>query len=364
MRTLKVTSGPAAGQSVDVEQELVIGRENADLTIEDAELSRRHLTVRPVEGGVAVEDLDSLNGTYVNGQRISGEVTLTKTGSIRVGTSEIVVEIMLADVTRSQDILAGPDVTRARPVPGPDVTAPRQVPPDPDLTAPRQVPPPPPAAAPPPAAQPPPPAAPPPPAPPPPAPPPPAPPPAAPPPTEEQPPAPPSPRGAPGGPPPGRPKPPIALAAVGLLVVAVIVILVLAQGGDSTKKQNLTGTLNTGLVSQQGNQSLFGGSVRTSPGGQGSVLIDQIFGGDLTKGKPVPVSAKVSFRYDDGSVNSTLKATATPQKNGSVNVNGRGTITGGTGKYDKAKGSYSFNGGRPVLEQPTARFVIKGTIEF
>jgi hypothetical protein len=349
MRTLKVTSGPAAGQSVDVEQELVIGRENADLTIEDAELSRRHFTVRPVEGGVAVEDLDSLNGTYVNGQRISGEVTLTKTGSIRVGTSDIVVEIMLADVTRSQDILAGPDVTRARPVPGPDVTAPRQVPPDPDLTAPRQVPPPPAAAARAPAAPPPPPAAPPPPAPP---------------PTEEQPPAAPSPRGAPGGPPPGRPKPPIALAAVGLLVVAVIVILVLAQGGDSTKKQNLTGTLNTGLVSQQGNQSLFGGSVRTSPGGQGSVLIDQIFGGDLTKGKPVPVSAKVSFRYDDGSVNSTLKATATPQKNGSVNVNGRGTITGGTGKYDKAKGSYSFNGGRPVLEQPTARFVIKGTIEF
>jgi hypothetical protein len=147
-------------------------------------------------------------------------------------------------------------------------------------------------------------------------------------------------------------------------VLAVIVILVLAQGGNSTEKKTLTGTLNTGLVSQQANRSLFGGSVRTSPGGQGSVLIDQIFGGDLTKGKPVPVSAKVSFRYNDGSLDSTLKATATPQRNGSVNVNGRGTITGGTGKFDGAKGSYSFNGGRPKLEQPTARFIIKGTVEF
>ena len=96
MRTLKVTSGPAAGQSVDIEGEVVIGREGADLTIEDPELSRRHVALRPAERGVVVEDLGSLNGTFVNGERISGEVTLTADGSIRAGTTELAVELALS----------------------------------------------------------------------------------------------------------------------------------------------------------------------------------------------------------------------------------------------------------------------------
>ena len=46
------------------------GRENVDVEIEDAELSRRHFAVRPVEGGLEVEDLGSRNGTRVDGTRI------------------------------------------------------------------------------------------------------------------------------------------------------------------------------------------------------------------------------------------------------------------------------------------------------
>jgi hypothetical protein len=40
MRTLRVTSGPLSGHSVEVERELVIGRLAADRTIPDAEPSR------------------------------------------------------------------------------------------------------------------------------------------------------------------------------------------------------------------------------------------------------------------------------------------------------------------------------------
>ncbi len=70
MRALEVISGPGAGQSVDVEGEVVIGRENADLTIADAEMSRRHAVVRATDDGVEIEDLGSLNGTFVNRKRI------------------------------------------------------------------------------------------------------------------------------------------------------------------------------------------------------------------------------------------------------------------------------------------------------
>ena len=64
------TKGPRTGQRLEPEGELVIGREGAAVTIEDSELSRRHAAVRPVEGGIEIEDLGSLNGTFVNGRRI------------------------------------------------------------------------------------------------------------------------------------------------------------------------------------------------------------------------------------------------------------------------------------------------------
>ena len=89
MRTLKVISGPAAGESLGIEKEVVIGREGADLTITDPQISRRHTAVRPVDDGVEIEDLGSLNGTFVNGERLSKPITLTSSGTIRIGDSDI-----------------------------------------------------------------------------------------------------------------------------------------------------------------------------------------------------------------------------------------------------------------------------------
>ena len=65
MASLWVISGSRAGESVGVTGELVIGRENADLTIDDAEVSRRHVAVRLEGGQLEVEDLGSANGTFV-----------------------------------------------------------------------------------------------------------------------------------------------------------------------------------------------------------------------------------------------------------------------------------------------------------
>ena len=74
MASLWVISGSRAGQSVGVTGELIIGRENADLTVDDAEVSRRHVAVRLEGGEVEVEDLGSANGTFVDGSRIDGPV--------------------------------------------------------------------------------------------------------------------------------------------------------------------------------------------------------------------------------------------------------------------------------------------------
>ncbi|MEJ7786846.1 MAG: FHA domain-containing protein, partial [Solirubrobacteraceae bacterium] len=126
MRLLKVTTGPAAGQLVEVEHEIVIGREGADLTIDDPEMSRRHTAVRPAGDGVEIEDLGSTNGTFVDDRRIDEIVTLHVSGTLRVGLTSLDVEIS-ADRT----------VLRAAPARGlPEVEEPPDpVVPDLDVTA-------------------------------------------------------------------------------------------------------------------------------------------------------------------------------------------------------------------------------------
>ena len=110
MRTLELISGPAAGRSVDIDRELVIGREDADVTIPDSEVSRRHLVLRPVEHGVEVEDLGSLNGTFLDGERIREPVTIVIRGVITVGSSEMRVDVALPQpVPRDQVTMLSSD---------------------------------------------------------------------------------------------------------------------------------------------------------------------------------------------------------------------------------------------------------------
>jgi Inner membrane component of T3SS, cytoplasmic domain len=135
MPNLTIISGPAAGQKAEVVGELVIGREHADLDIDDPEVSRQHTLLRVVDEGVEVEDLGSMNGTFVNDERIAGRVTLAETSKLRVGTTEMELEIVQAE----PEPIAQPDVTAPRQtIPQPDVTAPRQAIPQPDVTAPRE----------------------------------------------------------------------------------------------------------------------------------------------------------------------------------------------------------------------------------
>jgi pSer/pThr/pTyr-binding forkhead associated (FHA) protein len=78
---------------MEIAGEVVIGREGADLTIADPEISRRHARVRPVDGGVEIEDLGSTNGTFVNGERVAAPVRVTTGASMDVGDSRIAVEV-------------------------------------------------------------------------------------------------------------------------------------------------------------------------------------------------------------------------------------------------------------------------------
>ena len=103
MARLRVVSGPLAGQTIDVENEVVIGREDTDLTIDDVELSRRHAVVRRHASRLQVEDLGSTNGTYVDGTRIEEPTILGGGAEIRLGITKLVVEGVLPAGRESAD---------------------------------------------------------------------------------------------------------------------------------------------------------------------------------------------------------------------------------------------------------------------
>lgn len=96
---LVVTQGPLAGRRIDLEGELVIGREGATLTIDDSELSRRHAAIRPSADGYEIEDLGSLNGTYVNGRRIDNPTRLVGGETIKLGQTVLELEAAGAPAT-------------------------------------------------------------------------------------------------------------------------------------------------------------------------------------------------------------------------------------------------------------------------
>jgi FHA domain-containing protein len=72
----------------------VIGRSrDADVVVDDPNVSRRHAEVRPSGGSWIVRDLGSTNGVKVNGRRIQGPQSLKPGDEIELGTSRVSFEL-------------------------------------------------------------------------------------------------------------------------------------------------------------------------------------------------------------------------------------------------------------------------------
>ena len=71
---LIVRRGPQPNQSYELNKDIVtLGRDiTNDIVINDPEVSRHHLRMTRGAGGFTIEDLGSTNGTFVNGQRLTG----------------------------------------------------------------------------------------------------------------------------------------------------------------------------------------------------------------------------------------------------------------------------------------------------
>ena len=90
--TLLIRAGPLAGQRLEVSSELVLGRESPDVALDDEQISRSHARLRRIDNRLQIEDLGSLNGTFVNGERIRTPVALAPGDRVRLGRTELEVE--------------------------------------------------------------------------------------------------------------------------------------------------------------------------------------------------------------------------------------------------------------------------------
>jgi predicted component of type VI protein secretion system len=99
---LIVKKGSTRARAVHLQSaETIIGRRHdCDLRILSSQVSRRHCLLSFHDGVLSVQDLDSVNGTLVNGRRVTGKQALRPGDLLEIGPLRFAVEYELTDKMR------------------------------------------------------------------------------------------------------------------------------------------------------------------------------------------------------------------------------------------------------------------------
>ena len=90
--SLVVRNGSQAGTALSLSAPLTrLGRHpDSEISLDDITVSRRHAEIRRTPEGYEASDAGSLNGTYVNQERIDGAVLLHQGDEVQVGKFRLV----------------------------------------------------------------------------------------------------------------------------------------------------------------------------------------------------------------------------------------------------------------------------------
>ena len=97
---LVAIDGPLSGRTFYLDESRVsIGRlESNDIRLEDLYVSRRHSLIRNEGDEYIIEDLNSANGTYLNGERVNAG-SLKEGSIIQIGTSRFLFRLQNPEET-------------------------------------------------------------------------------------------------------------------------------------------------------------------------------------------------------------------------------------------------------------------------
>lgn len=107
---LEIVEGPDAGRQLALRSPVVIGRAgNADLALDDKEVSRLHARVSPSpEGEATVEDIGSSNGTFLNAGEVHGATRMYP-------GDELLLGVTVLTLRTAEDVAARPSTVRVAP---------------------------------------------------------------------------------------------------------------------------------------------------------------------------------------------------------------------------------------------------------
>jgi len=104
---LQVVQGPDRGMRFELpdKEPQLIGRSSESLPITDNTVSRRHAELTPDDGSWYLRDLESSNGTFINGQRITAErVRLSPGDQVRCGQTLFIFTTSVDEARRSSAV--------------------------------------------------------------------------------------------------------------------------------------------------------------------------------------------------------------------------------------------------------------------
>lgn len=82
-------AGPLEGQRWKIKSELILGRDaDCDIVIPIRQISRHHTRIYPADNGIMIEDLDSKNGTFVNGAPLQKAETLEDGDEVQLSLAQ------------------------------------------------------------------------------------------------------------------------------------------------------------------------------------------------------------------------------------------------------------------------------------
>jgi pSer/pThr/pTyr-binding forkhead associated (FHA) protein len=89
---LLVQRGPDAGSRFLLDTDVVtVGRHpDSDIFLDDISVSRRHATFTRTANGYVISDLGSLNGSYINRDRIDTDVILSGGDEVQIGKYRLI----------------------------------------------------------------------------------------------------------------------------------------------------------------------------------------------------------------------------------------------------------------------------------